>query len=107
MNELTYSLFIITGFLLGSILLGYLAMYLTQIVPRFVKLKLRSRSKTNIYVFLRMTYPVFIWIAITTIVVWIIYTFFREYIVLFLSGATIALVFTLIDLITERKEEHV
>lgn len=102
MNELLFAIFIITGFLLGTVLLGNLLYYSIYSLPRFISLKLQGNLKSPIPVFFKITYPLLMWLIITVLAVFIVFYFFSPYSKMFLSGTMISLIFILIDFIRKK-----
>lgn len=102
MSEFLFAFFIITGFLLGTVLFGNLLYYSIHLLPKYISLKINRNLKSPVPVFIRITYPVLLWLLSAIVSVLIIYRFFNTYYWMFISGMVISLVFILIDLVKKK-----
>jgi|GEM_PF-4633944 len=102
MSELLFALFIISGFLLGTVVLGNLLYYSIYSLPRFISLKLHGNLKSPLPVFFKITYPLMMWLIITVSAVFVVFYFFSPYSKMFLSGTMISLIFILVDFLRKK-----
>lgn len=102
MNEFLFSLFIISGFLLGTVLFNNILYYSMYLLPRYITLKISGNLKSPTPVFVKITYPVFLWLVAMILALFSIRYFFIPYFKMFISGIIIALVFILIDLLKKK-----
>ncbi len=95
MNELLFALFLLAGFLLGTLLFGHLFYFTAISLPNLVK---NSGSSTFGAILIEMTrkiFPLLVWIAVSASLVLMINNYFPFYIKLFYCGLAIALIFSI------------
>lgn len=98
MNEFLIILFIVTGFLLGTVLFGNLFHFLLNTLPEFSS-GTREDLKSSISILLNLIQPLMLWTLASGAAFIIVNYFFSSYMHLFISGAIISIVFIFIDMI--------
>lgn len=102
MSEFLFAFFIITGFLLGMVLFSNLLYYSIYLLPKYISLKINRNLNSPLPAFLKITYPLFLWLVTAIIAVLVIQYFFNPYFRMFISGIIIAIVFILIDFMKKK-----
>lgn len=103
MIEFLFAFFIMTGFLLGTLLFSNLLCYSVYLIPRYINLRINDNLKSPLQTFLKITSPVFLWFLVTATTVVLIFYFFNQYLILYLSGMAISLIFIFVDIVKSRK----
>ena len=94
MNELLFALFLLAGFLLGTLLFGHLFYFTAISLPNLVKNSGSSTFGAILTEMIRKIFPLLIWIAVSVGLVLMINNYFPFYIKLFYCGLAIALIFS-------------
>jgi len=94
MNELLFALFLLVGFLLGTLLFGHLFYFLSISLPNLVKNSGNSTFGATFIEMIRKVFPLLIWIIVSVSLVLVINNYFSFYIKLFYCGLAIALIFS-------------
>lgn len=94
MNELLFALFLLVGFLLGTLLFGHLFYFSVISLPNLVKNSAGASLGSTFVELVRKIIPLIIWLAVSVSLVLVINNFFSFYIKLFYCGLAIALIFS-------------
>jgi len=94
MNELLFALFLLAGFLLGTLLFGHLFYFTTISLPNLVKNSGGSTIGAKLIEMIRKVIPLLIWIALSVGLIMVINNYFSFYIKLFYCGLAIAFIFS-------------
>ena len=94
MNELLFAIFLLAGFLLGTLLFGHLFYFTTISLPNLVRNRAESTFGATLFEMIRKVIPLFIWIVLSVGLILVINNYFSFYIKLFYCGLAIALIFT-------------
>ncbi len=102
MSEFLFAFFIITGFLLGMVFFSNLLHYSIYLLPKYISLKLNKNLNSPLGAFLKITYPLFLWLITAIAATFVILYYFTPYSRMFISGIIISVVFILIDLMKKK-----
>ena len=94
MNELLFALFLLAGFLLGTLLFGHLFYFTAISLPNLVKNSGSSPFGTILIEMIRKIFPLLIWLVVSVSLVLVINNYFPFYIKLFYCGLAIAFIFS-------------
>lgn len=94
MNELLFALFLMAGFLLGTLLFGHLFYFTAISLPNLVKNSGSSTFGATVIEMMRKVFPLLIWIVLSVSLVLVINNYFSFYIKLFYCGLAIAFIFS-------------
>ncbi len=94
MNELLFALFLLVGFLLGTLLFGHLFYFMSVSLPNLIKNSGNSTFGATLIEMIRKVFPLIIWLIVSVSLVLVINNYFSFYIKLFYCGLAIALIFS-------------
>ncbi len=94
MNEHLFALFLLVGFLLGTLLFGHLFYFMSVSLPNLIKNSGNSTFGATLIEMIRKVFPLIIWLIVSVSIVLVINNYFSFYIKLFYCGLAIALIFS-------------
>ena len=94
MNELLFALFLLVGFLLGTLFFGHLFYFSVISLPNLVKNSAGSSLGSTFVELVRKIFPLIIWLTVSVTLVLVINNYFPFYIKLFYCGLAISLIFS-------------
>jgi len=94
MNELLFALFLLAGFLLGTLFFGHLFYFTAISLPNLIRNSGNSTFGETLIEMIRKVIPLLIWIALSVGLVMVINNYFSFYIKLFYCGLAIAFIFS-------------
>lgn len=93
MSELLFALFILLGFLSGTLIAGNLFFLFLIKLPNLVKMKLRGDNVIPLDAITDIIAPIIIWILAAIGLIYVISNYFNIYQKLFFSGISISVIF--------------
>lgn len=103
MNELLFALFLLVGFLLGTLLFGHLFYFSTISFPNIIRNSGGISVGSTFLELGRKIFPLLLWIVVSLSLVLVINKYFPFYIKLFICGLAIALIFTIGSFINTKR----
>ena len=94
MNELLFALFLLAGFLLGTLIFGHLFYFTAVSLPGLVKNSGTGTFGSTLIETFRKILPLIIWAAVSVCLVLVINNYFPFYIKLFYCGLAISFIFS-------------
>lgn len=94
MNELLFALFLLVGFLLGTLLFGHLFYCATVSLPGLLKNSSTGSFGSTLIETFRKILPLIVWLTVSVCLVLVINNYFPFYIKLFYCGLAIAFIFS-------------
>ena len=105
MNEILFALFILVGFLSGSLLFGHAFYFSIYSLPSLMQVGSNDTVGSAFLDLIRKIYPLVLWLLITGIITFLINKYFNFYIKLFYCGLAISLIFTVGELLNRNKQQ--
>ena len=103
MNEFFFALFILTGFLIGTLLFGHLLYFSLYSLPNLINAKPDEAISASLIQFLKRIFPLALWATITLALIIIINNFFSSYLKLFYCGLAISFIFAASEIFRKNK----
>ena len=105
MSELLFALFILLGFLSGTLFAGNLCFLVLIKLPKLIKRKLNSEVIVPIEEFINLIIPIVIWICVAIGLIYLISNYFNIYQKLFYSGIALSIIFCMHTLVTAYRKK--
>lgn len=103
MNEFFFALFILTGFLIGTLLFGHFMFLSFHSLPNVIRLKTDVSISSKILFFLKTILPLGLWLVLASVLTLVINNFFSSYLKLFYCEIAISFVFVAVELFKRKK----
>ena len=104
MNEFFFALFILVGFLSGTLLFGHLFYFTLYSLPSIMNIQSDNTVGSAFLDLIKKVYPLFLWLVVTGAIAFFVNKYFNFYTKIFYCGLAISLIFSVGELLNRKKQ---